>query len=208
MITAENLANAMQLEKRGVYALIWDDKGELVRALIVFLAALRGMKIKPILMSSVEEAEKKLRLLFETQPPARALERSKEAEVNAGRDKFLLLFLQQAAGKSIGPIVNGWRTALADSPGTLLVARSADFTDFQRAAPDLFSFVGPKCADSASMLSIWSHKIAQKMQLKFPESIEAIIKQLPGEKPSLKELREWFNEHPAVNNGEKERARV
>ena len=94
--------------------------------------------------------------------------------------------------------MNGWRSALAEPPGALLIIRSADFTDFQRNAPDLASFIGPKIFDTSTMLSIWNARIAEKIRSQIPPEIKKILQKLPGEDSSEEEIVEWIKSHPPV----------
>ncbi|MFQ5677090.1 MAG: hypothetical protein ACE5G1_14450, partial [bacterium] len=68
MSNAEYFANSMLLDCRGIHLVIWDDKGELVRALLIILAAINEIQVRPLLLSSAKESEEKLRELFEIQP--------------------------------------------------------------------------------------------------------------------------------------------
>lgn len=200
MSTAQYLANSILLERRGVHVVIWDDKGELVRALLVLLAAFDNVKIKPILLSSITESEKELRKLFELQPVKKTAETGTWEELlNQSREELLLLFIQQATSSTIGPLLNGWRSALAEPPGSLLVIRDADLMSFLREAPDLSSFIGPKIIDSSTILSIWSKETGKRIKADLPQSFSKIMKELPGEQPTRKEIRHWITAHPPVD---------
>ncbi|MFQ5640352.1 MAG: hypothetical protein ACE5IR_20425 [bacterium] len=198
MATSEHLADSILIERQGVHALVWDDKGDLIRALLILLEVIDKIPIKPFLLSSVEESEKALRKLFEIQPVS-ANDVYLDDAIKTSRDELLLIFLQQATNTTIGPLLNGWRSALAKPPGTLLVVRNADFTSFQREAPDLASFIGPKITDSSTILYIWSQKTAQKIQRQLPQTITNMLKKLPGEQPATKEISDWITQHPPLD---------
>jgi len=56
MSTAEELAFSIREERRGAHVLLWDDQGDLARALLVFRAALGAVPIEPMLLASTEDA--------------------------------------------------------------------------------------------------------------------------------------------------------
>lgn len=198
MGTAEYFFESILIEGKSVHALTWEDKGDLVRALIVLAALFNGIQTYSLLLTSAELAERELGCLFSIKPIAKNQYDDFSNQPNLQRDSFLLLFLDQATGSSIGPLLNGWRSALANPPGALLIIRSADFTDFQRNAPDLASFIGPRIFDTSTMLSIWSARIAEKIRAQIPPEIKKILEKLPGEDPSEKEIAEWIKSHPSV----------
>lgn len=200
MATAEQLVQSIQFDGRGVHLLLWDDKGDLVRTFIVLIAAMREFPQQYLSLSSENESVPVLRALFDVPPPLEDAPLPDADSLAPRRKALLVLFLQQATSRSIGPWLNGWRTALAEPPGTLLVVRRADFTDFQRAAPDLISFVGPKTYDSGTMLSIWSEETAKKVNSTLPKDVGRILRELPGERPSGREIAEWIKEHPPVRH--------
>ncbi|MDM8522859.1 hypothetical protein QUF80_05745 [Desulfococcaceae bacterium HSG8] len=191
MKTAEYLANAILSEKKGIFVILWEDKGELIRALLIILSVIRKKQIEPILLSSAESVSI-LRKLFDVQPF--------HDEKRLARDRILTLFLQQAASRTIGPWLNGWRSPLADEPGSLLVIRSSDFIDFQRNAPDLSGYIGPKIADTSKILSIWNNTTADNLKLFIPDDIRTIIDKLPGENPPEEEIQEWILQHSPIEN--------
>ena len=200
MITAEYLANSILLDQRGIHVVIWDDKGEIVRVLLILLSAIDKIQIKPILLSSVDKSEKQLRELFEIQPVKNDTDDGNMEELlESSREELLLLFIQQATMSTIGPLLNGWRSSIAAPPGSLLVVRNADLMDFLRVAPDLSSFIGPKIIDSSTILSIWSNKIGRNINTKLPLSFVEILNELPGEQPTNEEIKDWMIEHPAID---------
>jgi hypothetical protein len=198
MSTAEFLFESILIEGKGVYVLTWDEKGDLVRTLIILVALLNGIRTYSLLLTSAELTEHELGSLFSIKPIAENEYDDFSDQAKLQRDSFLILFLDQAAGSSIGPLLNGWRSALAEPPGTLLIIRSADFTDFQRKAPDLASFIGPRICDTSTMLSIWSTRIAEKIRPQIPAEIKMILQRLPGEDSSEAEIVDWIKSHPPV----------
>ncbi|RJP33792.1 MAG: hypothetical protein C4527_03700 [Candidatus Omnitrophota bacterium] len=197
MATAEQLAKSISIEKRGIHVLLWNNQDDLVRSLLVLLAVLKDLPNSPLLLSSPEESVRLLRPMFELQSALEETLTEKDL-LRPVRDILLIIFLQQATSHSIAPWLNGWRSALADEPGTLLVIRNADFLDFQRFAPDLASFFGPKIYDSSSMLSIWGEDTARRMKTVLPNEFCMILKELPGPSPSKEEIEYWLKQHPPL----------
>ncbi len=192
MRTAEHLAKEILLEKKGVYSLVWDNKGELVRALLTVLAVFDSMPIKPMFLDSTDESIRLLKKSLDIQPNG-------DINESRNREEIRLFFLQQATSGTTGPWLNGWRSYLAKAPGTLIVIRNADFTAFQRKAPDLASFVGPKIFETANMLSLWRSETYDKIEPVLPEHILEIINRFPGNCPSEKEIAEWIKQHPPID---------
>lgn len=202
MSTTEYFAESILIEGNGIHALTWQDKGDLVRALIVFLSVLGDLPLNSILLTSLDESERELKSLFDIRPIEDAEYASVIDQPLLKRETFLLLFLDQAVSTNIGPLLNGWRSALAEPPGTLLAIRSADFIDFQRNAPDLASFIGPRIFDTSTMLHVWSVKTAQKIKARIPAKISTILSILPGDDPSGEEIEMWISAHPPVEDAE------
>jgi hypothetical protein len=201
MPTAEYFFESILIEGKGVYALTWEDKGDLVRTLIILAALFNGKPTYPLLLTSAELVERELGFLFSIKPLPQNQYDEFGNQTDLQRDSFLLLFLDQASGRSIGPLLNGWRSALAQPPGTLLIIRSPDFIDFQRNAPDLASFIGPRIFDTATMLSMWGATTADKIRAQIPLEIKKILERLPGEDLSEREIAEWIKLHPPVERG-------
>ncbi len=199
MKTAEYLAKSVLLEKKGIFVIIWEDKGELIRALIIILSVLRKMLIKPILLSCVDESVDTLKNIFDIQPFHDDIP-DEDNSLKTVKDAILILFLQQAASSTIGPWLNGWRSPLAEEPGTLLVIRSADFIDFQRNAPDLSGYVGPKIVDTSKILSIWDKTTDGNLKTSISDDIRVIMDELPGENPSEQEIQKWISQHSPTEN--------
>ena len=200
MATAEQLAKSIQLDGQGVHVLLWDHQDDLVRALIVLFAALHDTPLQPLLLASAQASVSDLRKIFELRPQEKDSVTSEEDSLVPSRQSLLVLFLQQATSSSIGPWLNGWRSALAEKPGALLVVRHADFLDFQRNAPDLASFFASKAFDTSSMLSIWSASTAKRMKTLLPREVVGILGKLPGKMPSGKDIESWVREHPPLTD--------
>jgi hypothetical protein len=105
-----------------------------------------------------------------------------------------LIFLQQASAGLVGPWLNGWRGPLSAPPGALLLIRHADYQAFQRAAPDLVSFVGPRVYEAEGMLSVASPDVVSRLDIALPINILDILGQLPGSLPPPGELDQWIGE--------------
>ncbi len=198
MSTAEQLANSILLDNAGVHILLWDDQDDLVRALLLVIAVIGKDNILPLLLSSETESLSVLRQLFEIKITEEMSLSEDENVLQSKRDKVLLLFLQQATSQIIGPMLNGWRRDLASKPGSLIVVRKADFINFQRFAPDLASFYGPKIYDSSSLLYIWGEETAKNVKPYLPNRMFDFLTLLPGEAPSENELKEWIKLHSPI----------
>ena len=181
-MTAQQLAFSLSEEKRGVHLLLWSNQGELIRALLVLSASLGETSLAGHLLSTNADAE-----VF----------RSEVSKRLSGEDSpiattpLLLVFLQQASAKTIGPWLNGWRRPLSEPPGTLLIVRSADQLEFQKTAPDLASYVGPRIHDADAMLSMVSQELVSKMGAKLSPQLAAILAKLPGTPPTQEEIEQW-----------------
>jgi hypothetical protein len=69
--------------------------------------------------------------------------------------------------------------------------RNADFDEFQRSAPDLASFIGPKIYDASRMMFVCRQETLDKINQSLPEPFQEILRQLPGAMPTHDELRNW-----------------
>jgi hypothetical protein len=193
MATAEQMAKSICIEKQGVFALLWDAKEDLVRALLILNAALGDIPKRPLLLAPGGKTAANLRTLVETR--VIISETSDESEANAAPGpitELWLMFLQQASHGVVGPLLNGWRSALRQSHGTILVIRHADFEPFQRSAPDLASFIGPRIFNASNLLSLFSNNTRKKMKAKLPEEWTRILAELPGLMPPDESIREWI----------------
>ncbi len=199
MSTAEQLANSILLDNAGVHILLWDDQDDLVRALVLVIAVVGKERILPLLLSSETESSLVLRKLFDIKITEEISLTEDEEILQPKRDKLLLLFIQQATSQTIGPMLNGWRRDLSQEPGSLIIVRKADFINFQRYAPDLASFYGPKIYDSSSLLYMWGETTAKNVKPYLPNRMFDFINELPGEAPSENELKEWIKLHTPIH---------
>ncbi len=190
MATAEHLALSLQLETRGVHVLLWDDKDDLVRALLVLCAVLRETPLYPILVPTTGAG---LLALGSTL-----------GDDSSGAQRLSVLFVPQAASSIVGPWLNGMRRPLADPPGTLLVVRSADFESLQRAAPDLASFVGPRIYDASILLSMVSTETYGHIHQQLPDEMSAVLAELPGLPPPQDEIDSWLASLPPDASNDRE----
>jgi len=188
MTTSENLAFSIMEEKRGVSVLLWNDQDDLVRALIVLLAAIGDMPIEFSLVATEKHCETTLRKTIEKRQRLPADSTTKDL---CGTP-FWIFFIQQAVSRHIGPWLNGWRRPLSESPGTLLVVRQADFNAFQHNAPDLASYIGSQIYDASNMLSVWSKEVHGHLSSSLPSAITMILKELPGTSPDTNEIDRWI----------------
>lgn len=192
MSTAERLAFSINEERRGVHVLLWDEQDDLVRALLILLAALKDIVVHPLLVSPEQERILALKKVVDTRCLLEEERETEPASPDSVAHRFWILFLQQASSKIAGPWLNGWRRPLSEPPGTLLVIRHADFESFQRNAPDLASYAGPRLHNASTMLSIVSKDSCAHLSANVPAKIEEILRGLPGTLPSRKEIAQWI----------------
>jgi hypothetical protein len=192
MSTAEQLARSIHAEGRGVHVLLWDDQNDLVRALLVLFAGISDSPTHALLVSDDESDLRALRQLVETRVPVAEEESDSGGDSDALASRFWILFLQQASTSAVGPWLNGWRRPISDPPGAMLVIRHADFDPFQRNAPDIASFVGPRIYDASTMLSVFSKATHERLETRLPNEIELILKRLPGTPPTGRDVAEWI----------------
>jgi hypothetical protein len=193
MATAEQLATSISLEEHGVFALLWDAKEDLVRALLVLNAALSNVPKRALLLAPGLQSTAALRELIETRVAIPEPEdESVECASALPPNELWLMFLQQASYEAVGPLLNGWRRAFRQGPGTLLIARYVDFEPFQRAAPDLASFIGPRIYNASNLLSLFSDSTRKHLSVLLPADWIRILMALPGTMPSEESIRDWI----------------
>ena len=193
MAIAEQLAFSLTEERRGIHVLLWDDMTALFQMLLVTRAALGDLPVEPFLIS---EQEARFDLLKKTilSRISDQLDHEWESETDfppLAPHPLWLLFIQQAASRHVGSRLNGWRSLLAEPFGTLIVVRNADFDEFQRSAPDLASFIGPRIYDASRTLMVCSSQTRGRLEKTLPEQFMEILRELPGALPSHQELRDW-----------------
>jgi hypothetical protein len=194
MALVEQLAFSLRETGRGVHALLWDDMGDLVRTLLVTHAVLGDIPIEPLLVSGETKRLEEFRDLIAARLADQILHERIEARADdpdSPPHPLWILFLQQAASEQAGPRLNGWRRPLSEPRGTLLVVRNADFRTFQRSAPDLASFIGPRIYDASRLMMVCSKDTLSKLEKALPEPFPSILRQLPGTVPTAKELADW-----------------
>lgn len=190
MFASEKFFFSVATDRAGVHVLLWEDKNELVHALLVLNAAMQTIEVQFIAVSGEESDVNRLIQVIDARRPS--LLPSEIDDSEEGGNPFLILLFQQASSQTIGPWLNGWRNPLSESPGTLLVIRSADFEQFQRNAPDLSSYVGPKVFDSSSMISHFSSEILSSLSAALAPSAMDALQKLPGVMPTVDELEQWI----------------
>jgi hypothetical protein len=194
MAIVEALAFSLREEGRGVHALLWDSLVDLYRVLLITHAVLGETEMEPRLISNESARIKELNEMIQGTLDNQILHgmgKSQEDETFPPPHPIWMLFVQQAVSKQVGPRLNGWRRPLSEPNGTLLVVRNADFDDFQRSAPDLASFIGPRIYDSSRLALVCSTDTLGKLKKTLPEPIDRILRQLPGTVPTTKELADW-----------------
>lgn len=189
MSLAEQFVLSLTEEHATVHLLLWDDQEDLIRALIVVLAAVSDRGVLPLLVSSASADLLNLQQQVRNRYAVDAVIQEPE---NIDRlERLWLLFIQQGTSMDVGPWLNGYRRPLAQAGGTLVVVREAELGTFQRAAPDLASFVGPRIYNASSMLFAVSEAVYERLSPIVPPEIETILLQLPGRRPSQESLGEW-----------------
>jgi hypothetical protein len=192
MSTADQLAFSIRAEGRGVHVLLWDDQNDLVRALLALFAGITDSPMHALLVSDDENDLLALRQLVESRVPIAEEETDSRGDSDTPAGRFWILFLQQASTGAVGPWLNGWRRPISDPPGAMLVIRHADFDPFQRNAPDIASFVGPRICDASTMLSVFSKPTHKRLESRLPSEIERILTRLPGTPPSEQDVANWI----------------
>jgi hypothetical protein len=186
------MADSVRIEGQGVFVLLWDAKEDLVRALIVVNAALHDVPKRSLLLTPGNVVVRALRRLIETRVviPGETTGGDTQAQAYSGQELWCL-FLQQASSERVGPWLNGWRGLLRQPRGTILIIRHADFEAFQRSAPDLASFVGPRIYNASTMLSMVSQATLERIEPRITGPDADILLELPGTMPDENELRRW-----------------
>ena len=195
MSTAEQLIFSLSEESRGIHVLLWEDKDVLVRVILTLRAALPRLSPEPLLLTGARDSLRTLHSVIASRvPPVDHFEDETEPEtVSAGDPHLWVFFLQQAVGREVGPWLNGWRRPLSEPGGTLFVIRHADFDTFQRMAPDLASYVGPRIFDASGMLLICPKETVKQIETSLPDRYGEILRSLPGETPSPEEIGGWVS---------------
>lgn len=192
MSTTQKLVFSIDVERRGIHVLLWDDQQDLVRALVPLFAGLAGLRTHALLVSDDEKDLLALRQLVETRVPIYDEESELEQDPESRRSRFWVLFVQQASSNAVGPWLNGWRRPISDPPGAMLVIRHADFDSFQRNAPDIASFVGARIYDASTMLSLFSRTTYDRLNARLPDEIITVLSRLPGTSPSERDIASWI----------------
>lgn len=191
MATALEFAMGLATRGRGISLLLWEDKDDLIRALLVLQAALTPPGLEPKVCRTETETTQALFQLFERQrvEPGEALH-----DTAPSAHSIPILFVAFASGMIVGPVLNGWRRQLADPPGSIIVLRCAESRGFARCAPDLASFVQTK-GKAEEFLPIWPRELHDAIRPRLNEGMMEAICSLPGEAPSESELAHWKELH-------------
>ena len=189
MESTEHLARVLSLQSRGVHVLLWEDKSDLVRALLVLRASFSRFPESLVLLPTADADLQKFSIqLFEDE----GLE-----HLTAPR----VFLVPQATTESLGAWLNGWRRRLADPPGTLLVVRRADFTLLFRRAPDLMSFAQSEVHEATGLLPLIRRDILERMPRQLEDAWTEPLNRLPGELPSDEEIAEWIDKLESHTEG-------
>src|SRR6266571_2876412 len=98
MATAEQMAKSIWLEKQGVFALLWDAKEDLVRALLILNAVLGEIPKRALLLAPGSQSVVALRTLIATRVIISDIGDEADAKATpAPVSELWLMFLQQAS---------------------------------------------------------------------------------------------------------------
>jgi hypothetical protein len=181
MESAGHLAQSLRFQPRGIHVLLWEDKADLVRALIIVKAVLPEVKT-PIVLSPVSINLQKFSIrLFESEQESILL------------DAPRIIIIPQASTEVVGAWLNGWRRRLAEAPGTLIVIRRADFTSLCLRAPDLMSFAQSDVHEATGLLPLIESEILENIPNQIPDDWKTALNALPGEIPSDDDIVRWID---------------
>ena len=193
MESAERLARAFALKQHGLQVLLWENKTDLVRALLVLKAALPDFPDSPILLPSDQVDLQRLGIdLYE------------QAEDTEPRVRRFIL-IPQASTESVGAWLNGWRQRLSEPPGTVLVIRRADYAGLCRRAPDLTSFAHSDVHEATGLLPLIDRDTSERLPIQLPHPWHEPLRFLPGEMPVQSDIDVWTKQlqhHTGLRDGE------
>jgi hypothetical protein len=178
--SAEHLAAVFASQQSGIQLLLWEEKLDLVRSLLVLQSTMTDLPESPTLLPTKQSEIQLLSILLCETP---------ESET---RDRRRVLILPQASTESIGPWLNGWRGQLAQPPGTILVVRSGDFHSLTLRAPDLMSFALSGIHDTTGLLPLAGHGLTEHFVTCLPRHWQDAVDQLPGSRPTDEEIDDWI----------------
>ena len=186
MASAEHLAFLLSMQTRGVQVLLWEHKVDLIRALLVLQAAMPDFPDAPVVVPTGQSDLQRFSIdLFE------------ESDRQPRVSRRILLIPQGSAG-TIGTWLNGWRRRLAEPPGTLLVARRAEFAALCRRAPDLLSFAQSDVHEATGLLPLVEPGTLAKISQRLPDSWYGPLDALPGAMPTRDAIGDWVQQLKAA----------
>ena len=177
MESAEHLALALALCRQGVQVLLWENKTDLIRALLVLRATLTDFPNVPVLMPNEQVVLQEFSI--------------KLFEGPAGTTTRRFLLIPQASTETIGKWLNGWRQRLSDPPGTMLIIRRSDYAALCRRAPDLMSFAQSDVHETTGLLPLIEQSLLRDLSPNLPSGWYDCLNNLPGELPTEEELSQW-----------------
>jgi hypothetical protein len=180
MSSAEYLAQDLRMQSRGIHVICWDDKADLVHALLVLQSAFTRFPETPTLLPTQQSDLQRFGLgLFE----------------NADKptdSSMRILLIPQASTEATGAWLNGWRRRLSDPPGTLIVIRHTDLMALYRRAPDLMSFAQSEIHEASSLLPLVTRETLDRMREVFPDGWNEPLNSLPGSMPPKADILKWM----------------
>jgi hypothetical protein len=181
MTSAEHLARDLSMQSRGIHVLSWDNKADLVRALLIIRAAPESSLDSPTVVPTVQTDLQLLGLRLFEEPD------------DLASSSMRVFIIPQASTEAIGTWLNGWRRRLADPPGTLIVIRQSDLMALYRRAPDLMSFAQSEIHESAGLLPLVTRETFDRVCNSLPAGWQEALNSLPGSTPSVAELSDWLS---------------
>jgi hypothetical protein len=181
MESAEHLAQTIGLRNRGIQVLLWENKTDLVRALLVLKAALPDFPDEPTMLPTSLSALQMFSVGLS------------EAHESGSPDKRRILLVPQASIEAVGAWLNGWRHQLAMPPGCILAIRRADFVTLCRRAPDLMSFAQSDIHEATGLLPVIDEPTLNRMSDRLPDGWYKPLDRLPGNMPLPIDGEEWIS---------------
>jgi hypothetical protein len=190
MQSADALAESILVEGHGIFLLTWRERTELERAIRVLLVALGPQPCRDFLIRATAPMSSELLAV---------LERRQSEDVALANEPILMLFFEETAGRAAGPELNGWRSGLSRPPGSVLVMRDREASEFCSGAPDLCSFLTARRAHADAFIASWRSETASALasastrahSITLPASLLA----LEGDRLSDDEFRAWLRYH-------------
>lgn len=209
-MTASELAFAWRSTRRGVRLLTWRDPGTLARELRVLWSALTATPsgdnsaLAPLKPAAILiDDPQRLPMVFRD-----TIGKRQEADTVAehvDEQLPLLMLVARGAAVPLAAELNGWRRALAQAAGTLLVVTQAEELGFRRHAPDLASLFEAGTTVADEWLALWDAPLVAALREHWlsahPPSIPSEIDVLTGGAFDRPEFERWLTYHLQAATG-------